>query len=159
MKQYALSNLRISSNLLSFETYQQEMYKLPVLDLRNIRSRFPNLFDLHSLPDKQKNEWTEMLQWGDSPPPKHNDNWAEEFAEVLPEWLTGLEERPSEEEAFELLLIAQQLLHSRIEESGKAEAATWYERILRVLCRHEFKLTRELIEQRAMLIASNKVEC
>lgn len=141
-----LSNLGVRPNLLPSQ-YQEEIPNISVFELRDIRRRSPNLH--FTIPEAAQAEWRRSLLWGDDPLPEANVRWAEPLACGMAEAVRDFEERPTLEVAFELLIVARQLYHTRSEERGQAEAAEWDERVCSVLLfRDEFRHTPEMIEER-----------
>ena len=147
MSPLSLSNVQVRSNLLPFDTFMEDMYlQCTIWELKDIDARIPD--DVKTkLPDAKLDEWREMLFWP-LPTPERDPAWPEEFAAAIPAALAAAELRPSEEDAFELLVVVRQLYATRTEATGRAEAADWYVRLLAVLGRDEFKLTRDVIEHR-----------
>jgi len=145
MSRLNLSNLHVRPNLLSAKHYQQEMMKCSVFELRDIKERNPNLFD--GMPLSKQEEWRESLFWGKRPPPI-DPAWAEKLASGLSEAVRDLEERPTLEAAFECLILARQLHHTRSDGSARTAAAEWDRRVCVVLALDEFRHTHDMIDQR-----------
>ncbi len=151
MTRLALSNVQVRSNLLAFDTYQEDLPRhCTVWELKDVNGRIP-MDVLAQLPEARRGEWREALFWPLPTPPLALD-WAEELVAGIPPAIDALEQRPSEEEAFELLVLVRQLFAMRTEEHGRAEATDWYDRVMRVLGRDEFKLTRDMAEQRLTMV-------
>lgn len=157
MSTLILSNLRVRPNLLPADDYQQDMMRCSVFELRDIRERNPNLLGLAQLPAEKQKEWRESLFWGDAPPPAVDPRWPEQLAAGMADAIRELEERPTLEAAFELLLIARELYHARAEGPARTIAAEWDRRVCEVLARDEFRHTPDMIDQRLESILGRQV--
>ena len=117
-----LANLVIRSNLLS-ANYQAELGRVSVFELRDIRDRTGLGIDLNpSCPNKvtprQQEQWRDHLFWGDrsvSLDDEHRrHSWMEALADQVFNRIEAFEERPDEEEGFELLYVTEQLRRASI---------------------------------------------
>jgi hypothetical protein len=151
MRRFSLSNLQLRSNLLSLE-YQREIHRVTVFEFKNIRDRNPNLMCADNLTEAQRQEWREHLFWGDRSVSMSDDDraraWPELLAEGIPEALAALETRPDLERAFEILIVTELLTSPLIESHYRTQALTWGERVRAVLARDEFRLPRDLVDQK-----------
>jgi hypothetical protein len=151
MKRFSLSNLQLRSNLLSLE-YQQEIRRVTVFEFKNIRERNPILMSPDNLTEAQRQEWKEHLFWGDRSVSMNDHDraraWPELLTEGIPEALAALETRPDLERAFEILIVTELLSSPQIESYYRTQALAWGERVGAVLARDEFRLPRELIDQK-----------
>lgn len=156
MTRLALSNVQVRSNLLAFDTYQEEVPRhCTVWELKDVNSRIP-MDVLAQLPEARREEWRETLFWPLPTPPLAHD-WTEELATAVPAALDAVEVRPAEEDAFELLVVVRQLYALRTDEGGRAEAEAWHERLVRVLGRDEFRLTRDMIDDRLTAVLGRRL--
>lgn len=160
-----LSNLVLRSNLLSGE-YQQEIPRISVLEVKDIWRRNPMLRNEDRLTSRQRQEWTEHLFWGRREAYMKDDGrthcWIEVLANEMDHAVAALENRPEAEDAFELLVVTEQLRRywrledkpdstNRVESefAGKVvEVDDWNERIRAVLRRPEFHLSQSHIDDR-----------
>jgi hypothetical protein len=151
MRRFSLSNLQLRSNLLSLE-YQHEIRRVTVFEFKNIRERNPNLMSPENLTEAQRQEWRERLFWGDRSVSMSDDDraraWPELLAEGIPEALVALETRPDLERAFEILIVTELLSSPQMQSHYRTQALAWGERVRAVLARDEFRLPRDLVDQR-----------
>ena len=102
--------------------------------------------------EAQRQEWKEHLFWGDRSVSMNDDDrgraWPELLAEGIPEALAALETRPDLERAFEILIVTELLSSPRFESHYRTPALAWGERVRAVLARNEFRLPRELVDQK-----------
>jgi hypothetical protein len=105
-----------------------------------------------NLTEAQRQEWKEHLFWGDRSVSMNDDDrvraWPELLAEGIPEELAALETRPDLERAFEILVVTELLSSPQIESHYRTHALAWGERVRAVLARNEFRLPRELVDQK-----------
>lgn len=151
MTRLALSNVQLRSNLRS-EDYQQEMGLLTVFEVKDIWRRNPMLRAPDALTPRQKEEWKDHLFWGERVVSLEDDDrgraWLEALAESVEPALEAIEERPTYEEAFELLVVTEQLKAEALGSWYGPRAADWSRRTRAVLARDEFRLTPAIIDQR-----------
>jgi hypothetical protein len=104
------------------------------------------------LTEAQRQEWKEHLFWGDRSVSMSDDDraraWPELLAEGIPEALAALETRPDVERAFEILIVTELLSSPEIESHYRKQALVWGERVRTVLARDEFRLPRDLVDQK-----------
>lgn len=148
MSRLSLSNLSVRANLLSRE-YQSEYDCCSVFELRDIDRRNERLDVMVRLSPAHREEWRSSLEWGTRLRPQLNPRWPEGLAQTLRDDLPRLEQRPDLEAVFEALVVARQLYAVRPTGPAQDEAADWDRRLCALLTgRHEFRLTRELIDDR-----------
>jgi hypothetical protein len=151
MSRFGVSNLQLRSNLLSPE-YQREIRRVTVFEFKDIRERNPNLMSPDGLTEAQRQEWREHLFWGDRSVSMDDDDraraWLELLAEGIPEAVAALETRPDLERAFEILVVTELLSLPQVESHYRTQAQAWGERVRAVLARDEFRLPRDIIDQK-----------
>lgn len=151
MSRFSLSNLQLRSNLLS-ATYQQELCRITIFEVKDIRRRCPMLTDLSRLTPKQRLEWTKHLHWGIESVSMSDDDrqrvWLEMLVDYIPDAIVELESRPDVELAFELLVVIEQLCSPEVDSYFHAKAMHWNKRVRAVLARDEFRMQSDFVDQR-----------
>jgi hypothetical protein len=151
MSRFSLSNLHLRSNLLSLD-YQQELHRVTVFEVKDTWRRCPLIKDPDRLTPEQRREWTEHLFWGDRSVSLADGDraraWLEMLAEAIPAAVEELEAQPDLEQAFEILVVTEQLRETEMDSHYRSQAARWGDRVYAVLARDEFRLSRDLADQR-----------
>ncbi len=147
-----LSNLSIRSTLMVERTYQEYVQWLSLQERLDIKRRN----ELLEVPTSRK-EKVEALLWGDPPHPVLKIYWMWCFQAELPTKVQALQAAPTEEAAFECLAIARNL-YAQVQSVSQRHTAEALEvRIFEVLQRAEFRLTKELIEERLERILGQRI--
>jgi hypothetical protein len=151
MSRFSLSNLHLRSNLLSLD-YQQELARITVFEVKDTWRRCPLIRDPGRLTPEQRREWTDSLFWGDHSVSMADGDraraWLELLAEALPAAVEELEAQPDLERAFEILVVTEQLRTVEMDSHYRSQGARWGDRVYEVLARDEFRLPRDLVDQR-----------
>lgn len=162
-----LSNLQMRSNLLPRD-YQGEykhrpgkkvMAVITAYEVKDIRRRCP-LLNIPFTPE-QRNAWTARLFDGDmivsmAERDRHRA-WLEQLAEKMDRTLAALKDRADLERAFEVLCVAESLAAPDLDSHYATKAMDWSKQARRILERPEFKLTRQMIDDRLTQVLGNDV--
>jgi hypothetical protein len=147
---FTIANLEVREALLCLYNYQQNLLEVSVFEWKDIRRRYPNLIQEHMMLPEQREEFRKSLFWGSSTVSMKDDaretGWLVALAETFPGAIGALEAAPEVEAAFEMLYAVDCLQQVTNECQGRV--SEWKERIMAVLLRLEFSLTRDLIEER-----------
>jgi hypothetical protein len=154
-----IANLHLKSNLMSND-YQREFASVSVFELADIKRRNPllpiclNPSFYDNVTPAQRRQWDAHLFWGDKQV-RMGDvrrlRWLEAQAAELFASFRELVDRLGEEQAFEILYLAEQV--RRTPSSLAAEAARIAAEVLHVLQGEVFGHTVATIEQRLAAIA------
>lgn len=151
MKRFNLSNMQLRSNLLSVD-YQEELDRVTVFEVKDTWRRCPLIKDPGRLTPEQRREWTEHLFWGDRSVSLGDGDraraWLEMLAETIPAAVVQLEAQPDLEQAIEILVVTEQLRATETDSHYRSQATRWGDRVYAILARDEFRLPRELVDQR-----------
>jgi hypothetical protein len=145
MTRSALSNLQVRSNLLPEATCQQDIYTCSVFELNDTERRTAFVT---AIPPRLKAELQAALFWGEPPFPELDSAWAGRMSAGLAAVVAAVEESPTEEDAFETLVLARLIYADPPGDADRVRAAEWDCRVRAVLERTEFGLNADIIEDR-----------
>jgi hypothetical protein len=153
-----LSNLQLRSNLLPEEYQGESRYRpgknvlecITVYEIKDINRRNPNL--ILGRTAEQQREWNSSLFNSSTAISMAEDDrdraWLEQLAEKMDEGIASLEKHADEEQAFELLCVAESLSAPVLDSTYMAKALVWANRVRKVLERPEYKLSSQMIDDR-----------
>lgn len=158
MVRIGLSNLQVRSNLLPSDNQGEYphhpgikvMALITAYEVKDILRRCPNR-NIPLTPEQQKAWRARLFNGGSTVSMADGDRgraWLEQFAEGMDAALDALNERADLERAFEVLCIAELLAAPTVDSHFSAKAAIWSKRARAILERPEFKLSREMLDER-----------